>query len=663
MFIRYHLFFYAVGCILIILSRILHPLFYIFFIMYIFYISYRLNHRHTIMVILLSLLLLNIPTHQEIKLDNRMSGIVVKLSEKYCFVKTSETIIKLYHDEELSYQDRIECIIEEIELNDNRNDNAFNERLYLYSQKVYNKAIMKVLISKKSSHSLYHFIESRLSSNKDIENYQRLFLFGEKSDDIQEDYQHLSQLSIVHLFALSGMHIHILCFILKKLFCLVLNPKLSLWLSYLCIGVYVFSIPMQVSLYRAFFVLILYELFKRWFHQLDILSFLVIISLFYNPYIIYNISFVFSYFIYFIVLITKNLKYSSLLIYGSSIPIVLSLNYQVPFAAFFLSLLMTPFIELLYGLCVFSVFIPYLNYLISICINILRMIISFIDFCNTFFVFSKPELSFIVMFYILFFVIIYRLTLNKKVFKNVLMLFCFMISFFFYSTYKIYGEITMIDVGQGDCTLIRLPMNRGNILIDTGGNKDYDLATHTIIPYLKSIGIHSLDYVYISHSDFDHSGALESLSQNFKIGQIINDYEEYREIGNMKITMLKTENHYSDVNDQSLIMKVDIEDFSILFTGDISINVEKELKDKYQKLDIDILKVSHHGSATSSSTSLFNLIQPEVAMIGVKENNLYRHPSIEVIERLERKNIKILRTDLDGMFHIRFYGKSRYIFR
>ena len=125
--------------------------------------------------------------------------------------------------------------------------------------------------------------------------------------------------------------------------------------------------------------------------------------------------------------------------------------------------------------------------------------------------------------------------------------------------------------------------------------------------------------------------------------------------------MLNTGEQYTENNDCSLIMKVDLPNMSLLFMGDASFQVEIDLKKKYKHLDIDVLKVSHHGSQTSSSTDLFEMISPSIAMIGVKKNNVYHHPSKVVIDRLERKKVNILRTDLDGMFHIRFYGKERYI--
>lgn len=662
MLIRYRLFYYALGCLLLIIGLYFHSLFLFFLIMYMIWLYHQLSGYHLLVFIVIAAIIL-IPHSSTSELPTTLYGKVIKLSEKYCYLKTELGTIKLYHEHDLKYGDYIEATIIPLEMNENTNDYAFCEKTYLYSQKIFYKARIDTMISCRSRLSLYHWIEEKMSSHQDIQDYQRLFLFGERTADIQEDYQQLSQFSLVHLFALSGMHVHILFMIFQRILHLFFKQKLAVWLSLLCLAFYIFSIPMQISLYRAFFVLLLYRLFHRWFHELDILAFLVIISLFYNPYIIYNISFIFSYFIYFVLLLTRKLPCSWILIYISTIPIVLSINYQIPLLAIIVGYILIPFIELFYCLCCFSIVFPFMEKGLLLCIELLRMILYFLDDIQSYFVFSKPSLSFIIMFYIFFFLMIYRLELRKQISKIVSMMIALLISFSFYSQYKIYGEITMIDVGQGDCTLIRLPMNQGNVLIDTGGQKDYDLATQTIIPYLKAVGIQKLDYVYISHDDYDHCGALESLMDNFVVKKVISEYEKYRKIGCMEVEMLKSDKIYQNSNDQSLVMKVKIADMTILFTGDISKEVENDLLDKYGKIDIDILKVSHHGSKTSSSVSLFRMIQPTIAMIGVKKNNIYHHPSSTVIERLKRKNVTVLRTDQDGMFHIRFYGKSRYILR
>ena len=661
MFIRYHLFYYAIAALLIVLGRYFHSLFYIFFFIYILWLAYRLNHKHVLMALFMSLLMLC--PHEYQSLDEHIQGKVVAVKESYCFVQTKQGKVKLLCQNTFEYGDLIDVQVQFVDMNENSNDYAFHEKHYLWGQNVFYKAQLMQVYSKTSNFSLYHWIESHLSFDNTLRDYQRLFLLGERSPVIEDDYQALSQLSLIHLFALSGMHVHILLIILQNLFKFIFSKRISRILSFLCIGFYIFHIPMNISLYRAFFCLLLHDVFCHWFHELDVLSFLTIVFLLYNPYYIYNISFVFSFFIYFIVILTKKLPNSSFLIYLSSIPIILTIHYQIPLMSYLASLFLTPFIELFYTLCCFSLFFSFIEVPLHYMTIILSFIIQFCQNMNHYFLFSKPSLSFIILFYSVFFHLLYQLELKRSIQKDICLIMSLLISFSFYSHYKIYGEVTMIDVGQGDCTLIRLPMNQGNILIDTGGHASYDIATSTIIPYLYSIGVDHLDQVYISHDDFDHCGALDSLLKHFDVRNVVRDFEDYRRIGCMDIYMLKNNRVYLDSNDQSLIMYIKLESMNILMTGDASSRIEEDLYRQFHHLDVDVLKVSHHGSNTASSTTLFKMIEPQIAMIGVKKNNLYHHPSLEVIDRLERKGVTILRTDMDGMFHIRFYGKERYILR
>ena len=662
MFIRYHLFYYAIGCLLVVLGRFYHPIFYFVFMMIGLWGLWRFGWKYLSLLLILSGMLFLLPIHIS-ELPSQLSGKVVKVSENYCYLKTDIGTVKLYHDEQLEYNDLISVNVKPLDMNENTNDYAFNEKLYLYGQRVFYKATCQRLLTQEHNPSFYHWLQQRFSNQTQIQDYQRLFLLGERSESIENDYQQLAQLSLVHLFALSGMHIHILVLGFKRIFGLFFQQFLSRLFSYFCLAIYIFSLPMQISLYRAFFVLVLYDLFKKWFHELDILSFLVIVSLFYNPYIIYNISFIFSYFIYFIVILTKQRKNSSLLIYTSTLPIILNLNYQIPLISYLVSSFLTPYIEIFYGLCWLSVLGLWSIPILSVWISLFQSLLSFLDALTPFLSIAKPNLLFIVVYYIIYFLILYSLELKQPIQKYIAIMLALFISIFVYSRYKIYGEITMIDVGQGDCTLIRLPMNQGNILIDTGGIKDYDLATQTLIPYFRAIGIEQLDYVYISHNDYDHCGALTSLQEHFPIKHIIESYEQKRQIGCATIQMLKSDHIYTEKNDQSLVMYVQLPACSLLLTGDASTQVESDLSSQLQNLDVDILKVSHHGSRSATSSQFLNDITPSIAMIGVKKNNLYHHPSDEVIERLQRKKITILRTDQDGMFHIRFYGKSRYILK
>ena len=239
----------------------------------------------------------------------------------------------------------------------------------------------------------------------------------------------------------------------------------------------------------------------------------------------------------------------------------------------------------------------------------------------------------------------------------------------------------MIDVGQGDSLLIEYPHNK-NVLIDTGGIINYDnknpysLGINTIIPYLKSRGIKKLDYLILSHGDYDHMGEAINLVNNFKVEKVIFNCGEFNNleseiikvldkkkikyyscikelnIDKNKLYFLQTK-EYDNENDNSNVIYTELNGYKFMFMGDAGATTEKEIINKYNLSNIDILKVGHHGSKTSSSKEFIDEINPEYSIISVGKNNRYGHPNQEVLDNLN--NSKIYRTDQDGsiMFKIK----------
>ncbi|MBR1936998.1 MAG: MBL fold metallo-hydrolase [Bacilli bacterium] len=235
--------------------------------------------------------------------------------------------------------------------------------------------------------------------------------------------------------------------------------------------------------------------------------------------------------------------------------------------------------------------------------------------------------------------------------------------------------IKYIDVGQGDCTLIHL--NNKNIMIDTGGKANNDLVLlYKIINELKKEGIKKIDYLISSHGDFDHIGEAINLVENFKVEKVIFNCGSYNDlenelikvldkkkikyyscikelnIDNNKLYFLQTK-EYDNENDNSNVIYTELDGYKFIFMGDASTSTEKEIMDKYNLPDIDVLKIGHHGSKTSSSQEFINKIQPKYSIISVGKNNRYGHPNKEVLDNL--KDTKIYRTDEDGsiMFNIK----------
>lgn len=230
----------------------------------------------------------------------------------------------------------------------------------------------------------------------------------------------------------------------------------------------------------------------------------------------------------------------------------------------------------------------------------------------------------------------------------------------------------MIDVGQGDSALIELPFFQGNILIDTGGSQYSDINKYVITPFLKSRGIKKIDYLILTHGDYDHMGASYELIKSYNVGKIIiNSYEDNElekklknvyhfnkntlKINNYTFYFLNTANR--DENEDSLIIYTKLNNYKFLFMGDASINNEEYLLNTYNLNSIDFLKVGHHGSNTSSSKKFIDTIKPNNSLISVGKNNFYGHPSKEILNNL--KNSNIYRTDINGGIEIVLY-KNKY---
>lgn len=228
-------------------------------------------------------------------------------------------------------------------------------------------------------------------------------------------------------------------------------------------------------------------------------------------------------------------------------------------------------------------------------------------------------------------------------------------------------KIYFIDVGQGDSTLIITPKGK-KILIDGGGSSNYDIGKNTLLPYLLDRKIKRLDYVMISHFDEDHVGGILSLLKDIDVRKVIigpqgEECEQYKEFCNivkekkiqviivkkgdiiniekdMKIKILFPDNDLiteNILNNNSLVVKLEYKNFKMLFTGDIEEIAEKQLINMYQnnELKADVLKVAHHGSKSSSIQAFLEKVKPEIALIGVGENNTFGHPNEDVIERIK----------------------------
>ena len=521
-------------------------------------------------------------------------------------------------------------------------------------------------------------------------NYLYTFILGDNrylDNSVKSNYQNLG---VSHLFAISGMHITIISsFMLSILKKIKFNEEKRYILTSIFILFYLFLVSFTPSALRSgiFFILLLIN--KYFYFHIKINNILLLtisIILFNNPFIVYNTGFIFSASITYSLIIFSNLMnmknnyfiklfMTSLISSLISLPISLSNYFQFNLLTPFYNLVFVPLVSIIvFPIAILSIFLKFLDIPLYLLLKILEYISNFFIRINSLIYFYKPSFVLITVYYIL---IILVLKYHKKTFIFLLIsliLFHYNINVLLPKSY-----ILFIDVGQGDSILIH--NKNKNILVDTGGKEslsesNYSIINSTTIPLLKSLGIRKLDYLILSHGDFDHMGDAINLVNNFKVEKVIFNCGPYNDlekelikvldkkkipyyscikelnIDNNKLYFLQTK-EYDNENDNSNVIYTEINGYKFMFMGDAGIDKEKDILNKYNISNVDVLKVGHHGSKTSSSKELINSINPKYSIISVGKNNRYGHPNKEVLETL--KDTKIYRTDQDGsiMFKIK----------
>lgn len=240
-----------------------------------------------------------------------------------------------------------------------------------------------------------------------------------------------------------------------------------------------------------------------------------------------------------------------------------------------------------------------------------------------------------------------------------------------------------IDVGQGDCSLFI--SGTQSMLIDCGEKENAD----TVIQTISDHGIENIDYIVATHAHSDHIGAMSDIIDAFTVSNIIisepsedsastSTYENFIDAvnnSNANVILATTGYKFSlgkadctilapfqvdnaNENNNSVVMLIEAGETSFLMTGDAEKSVEKEFLLNYPSVDVDILKVGHHGSSTSSSDDFIENISPETAVIQCGLNNRYGHPTEKTIKTLDNKNIKYYRTDINGTITVHCFGDS-----
>ena len=576
----------------------------------------------------------------------------------------------------------------------------FNYKKYLYNNKIYYLLNIESFNIEKTTNNIFYKIKNLAFNHANkfkSKEYIYAFVLGSTSyidNDVLSTYR---ENGISHLFALSGLHVSIfsafLIFILKKL----KVPELTRYiLVFIFLLLFSFITNFSPSILRAtllFFFLGINKVFYLNIRTINILYLVYILLTLINPFIIYNVSFILSFTAAFYLILSNDLTKSNNYFIGllkislistlGTLPISIYYFGSINLIGFILNLIFVPYVSfIVFPFTLITFIVPKLYFILNILTSILESISMFTNKLKLIVYFPKVSIYFIIVYSILF--ILFIKTKKKKH-----IIFLIIITIFIKIKPYLNSDILVyyIDVGQGDSILLSSPNRKENILIDTGGKISYEKEkwkerknksiSDSIITFLRKLGINKLDYLIVTQGDYDHMGEAINLVNNFKVEKVIfncgefNDLEkklikvlnkkkiEYYScikelsINNNKVYFLNTK-EYENENDNSSVIYTKLNGYKFIFMGDAGVEKEKDILDKYNLSNIDVLKVGHHGSKTSTSKKFIDEIKPKYSIISVGKNNRYGHPNKKVLDTLN--DSKIYRTDQDGsiMFKIKY---------
>ena len=614
----------------------------------------------------------NIPAINE---DTTSNTYVVKIvKEKYMIVKNDNINYLVYIDEEdvfykndeVNIYGKIAFIDNDLELDTFEFKDYLNKQRVCYQVNMYNYEILNRNIP--LSNKIVNYLTSHLKD----ESYKmtKMLLFNDKEVD-EQTYENLKEINAIHLFVVSGFHISFFYSLITKLF-----KKKSIVgkiIGLLVCSFYVFLLDFSLSATRALISLFINKLFSKYFNKLDAVSIAGLILLIIEPLNVFSYSFIMSFVMVFVITFSNAFLYKkkkiiqilllAIICFLALLPVQLLINYKLNFISLLTNTFLSYVVIIIFVLCIIGIPLSfkYPN-LFGFIYSYFNGFIEQLSLLNTSIVFGSVKPWMIIIYYLLF--LIFLLALEKKKTKIIVSSFLSIILCFILlynrAYFNPYQKVTFLNVYQGDCAIIQDSFSNKVIMIDTGGLLNYDLANKKIMPYLNYQGIRKIDVLVLTHNDYDHIGASEELLKQIKVNQIIND-NSIKEFSVGKLTFINLNTYDgSDENDSSITLYTDISGVKFLFTGDISKDIEKQIIKENKTLDIDVLKVAHHGSNTSTSDEFIQSITPQHGIISVGKNNHYGHPNKEVIDTLTKYEVDIYMTCENGTIRFIIKNTNKY---
>ena len=593
---------------------------------------------------------------------------VKETSTKYMIVQEDNVSYLVYYidDKEYSKNDLLVICGHSKEIEKDLDADVFEFKDYLKKKRVFYEIDAYDISIKRQGFHLSKSIVTHLTSKLYDSSYSMtmMLLFNDKQVN-KNTYEQLIDISAVHLFVVSGFHISFFFSLINKI---VKNKKVGLITALSICTFYVFLLDFSISSTRALLSLFISKVLSDYFNKLDYVAIPGLLLLVIEPLFVYNYSFIMSFLMVFVITFSSDFiskfpkfvqtLFISLICFVTIIPVQLIMNYKINFISLITNILLSYVVIVIFVLCLLGLVLSLIHgNLFGIVYEQFNSIIDKISKIDSTVVFGSLNVYLVVLYYILVicFLVCLEKKWNKRAIASFASLFLFMFLLYNRHWFLFYQQVTFLNVYQGDCIIIQDSYNGKVMMIDTGGLTNYDIANKKIIPYLEYHGIKHIDIIVITHDDFDHCGALEELNKQIEIKEIIRDpYVENIEIGKLNFTNLnKYFDDKSSKNDSSIVLYGNVCSYDFLFTGDISKEIELQIYEYVYELKVDVLKVAHHGSYTSTCETFVEFINPKYAIISVGENNFYGHPSSEVLDTLKKYGVCIYRTDKDGTIKIK----------
>ncbi|OJG75914.1 hypothetical protein RV12_GL000253 [Enterococcus quebecensis] len=537
----------------------------------------------------------------------------------------------------------------------------------------------------------------------------KTLIFGFKSSEFSQKEGMLANLGILHLFSLSGMHVTFFIGSFRYLFLrwgIVVDRLfwLQLLFSFVYAGLTGFSISVVRALIQSIFSLSNRQ-FKWHLSSLDCWSLSLLVGLIFQPYLLFSIggqlSYSLSFFILYVQPIVERIQNRQLQMYCFSlllniamIPLVGLSFFEWQLTSSLFTFLLLPVFEVILlpvlTVSLLGSFLFKLNLLINgleIYFLIQRAAFEWLSRYSTYAIVTgvfSPVLFLLICF--LLFLLLHTMYIRSKKSYVVGIILILML----YNKYLSFnGTVAFIDVGQGDSIFIQAPFHQENILIDTGGKIDFKKeewavkakqpknAEYSVIPYLKSKGVKYLDKVLISHGDIDHCGDLLTINDKIPIRSLYfpvgtENKVAFRLMMNrlkktgtkcypilvgasisqkIPLKILAPSISGTGENKDSMVVYTKIAGRRFLFTGDLEKEGEQQLLEQFSSLKVDVLKVGHHGSKTSSDPVFIEKLRVADGIISCGRNNRFKHPHEESISALTKSDVKIFQTDKNGMIY------------